>query len=46
MLAENRDYIGAADHMTIFPDLAIFLNVLFFNLFGDCLRAALGPKLK
>ena len=46
MLAESRDYIGVADHMTIFPGLAIFLTVLFFNLFGDGLRAALDPKLK
>lgn len=46
MLAESRDYIGVADHMTIFPGIAIFLTVLFFNLFGDGLRAALDPKIK
>ncbi len=46
MLAESRDYIGVADHMTIFPGIAIFLTVLFFNLFGDGLRAALDPKTK
>lgn len=46
MLAESRDYIGVADHMTLFPGIAIFLTVLFFNLFGDGLRAALDPKLK
>jgi glutathione transport system permease protein len=46
MLAESRDYIGVADHMTIFPGIAIFLTVLSFNLFGDGLRAALDPKLK
>jgi len=46
MLAESRDYIGVADHMTIYPGLAIFLTVLFFNLFGDGLRAALDPKTK
>ena len=46
MLAESRDYIGVADHMTIFPGIAIFLTVLFFNLFGDGLRDALDPKLK
>lgn len=46
MLAESRDYIGVADHMTIFPGAAIFLTVLFFNLFGDGLRAALDPKTK
>lgn len=46
MLAESRDYIGVADYMTIFPGIAIFLTVLFFNLFGDGLRAALDPKIK
>jgi len=46
MLAESRDYIGVADHMSIFPGIAIFLTVLFFNLFGDGLRAALDPKTK
>jgi glutathione transport system permease protein len=46
MLAEGRAYIGVADHMTIFPGIAIFLTVLSFNLFGDGLRAALDPKLK
>lgn len=46
MLAESRDYIGVADHMSIYPGIAIFLTVLFFNLFGDGLRAALDPKTK
>lgn len=46
MLSESRDYIGVADHMTLFPGIAIFLTVLFFNLFGDGLRAALDPKVK
>lgn len=45
MLAESRDYIGVADHLTIFPGLAIFLTVLAFNIFGDGLRAAFDPKL-
>jgi len=46
MLSESRDYIGVADHMILFPGIAIFLTVLFFNLFGDGLRAALDPKTK
>jgi glutathione transport system permease protein len=46
MLADGRAYIGVADHMTIFPGIAIFLTVLSFNLFGDGLRAALDPRLK
>jgi glutathione transport system permease protein len=32
--------------MILFPGIAIFLTVLFFNLFGDGLRAALDPKTK
>ncbi len=46
MLSESRDYIGVADHMTLFPGIAIFLTVLAFNLLGDGLRAALDPKVK
>jgi len=46
MLSESRDYIGVADHMILFPGIAIFLTVLFFNLFGDGLRSALDPKTK
>ncbi len=46
MLSESRDFIGVADHMTIFPGIAIFLTVLFFNLLGDGLRAAIDPKVK
>jgi glutathione transport system permease protein len=42
----ERDCIGVADPMTIFPGIAIFLTVLLFNLFGDGLRATLDPKLK
>lgn len=45
MLAEGRTYMGVADHMTLFPGLAIFLTVLAFNLLGDGLRDALDPKL-
>lgn len=46
MLAESRDYIGVADHLTIFPGIAIFLTVLAFNILGDGLRAAFDPKLQ
>jgi glutathione transport system permease protein len=46
MLAESRDYIGVADHLTIFPGIAIFLTVLAFNIFGDGLRAAFDPKIR
>jgi len=46
MLSDSRHYIGDAAHMILIPGIAIFLTVLFFNLFGDGLRAALDPKTK
>ncbi len=46
MLADGRSYLGVADHITIFPGLAIFLTVLGFNLLGDGLRDALDQKLR
>jgi len=46
MLADGRTYMGVADHLTMFPGLAIFLTVLGFNLLGDGLRDALDPKLR
>lgn len=46
MLADGRNYIGVADHVTLYPGLAIFVTVLAFNLFGDGLRDALDPKLQ
>lgn len=45
MLSDGRTYMGIADHLTLFPGLAIFCTVLAFNLFGDGLRDALDPKL-
>jgi len=46
MLADGRTYMGVADHLTLFPGIAIFVTVLAFNLFGDGLRDALDPKLR
>jgi glutathione transport system permease protein len=46
MLADGRTYMGVADHLTLFPGIAIFMTVLAFNLFGDGLRDALDPKLR
>jgi glutathione transport system permease protein len=45
MLNEARVDMIVAPHVAIFPSLAIFLTVLFFNLFGDGLRDALDPKI-
>ena len=44
MLADGRSYLGVADHVTLFPGLAIFITVLCFNLLGDGLRDALDVR--
>ena len=44
MLADGRSYLGVADHMTLFPGIAIFVTVLCFNLLGDGLRDALDQR--
>ncbi len=44
MLADGRAFLGVADHVTIFPGLAIFVTVLCFNVLGDGLRDALDQK--
>jgi len=46
MLAEGREFMRYAPHITIFPGLAIVLTSLSLNLLGDGLRDALDPKLK
>jgi glutathione transport system permease protein len=46
MLADGRSFLGVADHLTLFPGLAIFVTVLAFNLLGDGLRDALDQKLR
>jgi glutathione transport system permease protein len=46
MLADGRAYLGVADHITLFPGIAIFVTVLAFNLLGDGLRDALDQKLR
>lgn len=46
MLADGRSYLGVADHLTLFPGLAIFVVVLSFNVLGDGLRDALNQKLR
>jgi glutathione transport system permease protein len=46
MLADGRSYLGVADHIMVFPGLAIFVTVLAFNLLGDGLRDALDQRLR
>lgn len=46
MLSDGRSAIQLAPWVVTFPGLAILINVLGFNLFGDGLRDALDPKMK
>jgi hypothetical protein len=45
MLADGRAYHGVADHLTLFPGLAIFIVVLSFNVLRDGLRDAPSQRL-
>jgi len=38
MLAEGRQFILSAPHLTVWPGVAILLTVLGINLLGDALR--------
>jgi ABC-type dipeptide/oligopeptide/nickel transport system permease subunit len=42
----GRAFMEQAPWLAIFPDLAISLAVLSFNLLGDTLRDAWDPKLR
>jgi peptide/nickel transport system permease protein len=44
MLANARDYMFVAPHVTIAPGLAITIVVIGFNLVGDALRDAVDPR--
>ncbi len=46
MLAEGRQYLLQAYHLTTFPGLAIMFLVLGFSFLGDALRDALDPHIK
>lgn len=46
MLANGRDFLRQAPHVTTFPGLAIMITILALNLLGDGLRDALDPRLK
>jgi glutathione transport system permease protein len=46
MLSDGRSYLGIADHIMLFPGIAIFVTVLAFNLLGDGLRDALDQRLR
>jgi peptide/nickel transport system permease protein len=44
MINTSRNYFMTAPWYSIFPGIAIFLNVLSFNLLGDGIREILDPK--
>lgn len=46
MLNAGRNYILIAQHLSLFPGMAIMLLVMGFNFVGDGLRDALDPKLQ
>jgi ABC-type dipeptide/oligopeptide/nickel transport system permease subunit len=46
MIAEGRNFIMLAPHISTFPGLALMLAVVGLNLFGDGLRDTLDPKLR
>ena len=46
MLANARDYLFEAPHVTLTPGLAITLVVIGFHLLGDGLRDLLDPRLR
>jgi peptide/nickel transport system permease protein len=46
MLAEGRNVIQVAPHVTTLPGVAIFVVTMGLNLLGDGLRDALDPRLR
>jgi peptide/nickel transport system permease protein len=45
MLASGQRFLYQAWWLSVFPGLAIFMTVIAFNVFGDCVRDALDPRL-
>jgi len=46
MLTTGRQYLGIADHLAIYPGIAIMFAVMGLNFFGDGLIDALDPKFR
>ena len=45
MIQGSRAYIRLRPTYSLFPGLAVMLMIFAFNIFGDCLRDALDPRL-
>jgi len=46
MIAEGRNFIVMAPHISTIPGIALMLTVVGLNLFGDGLRDTLDPRLR
>ena len=46
MISEARKFMRQNPGYSVFPGVALIITVLAFNLLGDALRDALGPRLK
>jgi peptide/nickel transport system permease protein len=46
ILSDGRDAIFSAEWIIIFPGLAIFLTITFYNLVGEAFRDAADPRLR
>jgi len=46
MIAEGRNFIVMAPHVSTIPGIALMITVVGLNLFGDGLRDTLDPRLK
>lgn len=44
MIAEGREVLGEASHVSLIPALVMFLTILSFNLIGDSLRSFLDAR--
>ena len=44
MLSEGKDYMYSAPWMLIAPGIVILINVIIFNLLGDCIQDLMNPK--
>jgi peptide/nickel transport system permease protein len=46
MLADGRQVLAVAPHVSTVPGLSIFLVTVALNILGDALRDALDPRLR
>ena len=46
MIAEGRNFIVMAPHISTFPGIALMVTIVGLNLLGDGLRDTLDPRLK